>query len=474
VGISRPSEATSHLRLVVIVLMIVTGAALIMGSEDGGKLPTGDWYASSRQAIIQADLMYRMASYWDSLTGRPAPFHSPQWRLRERALAEYEHESLVERPNPVALHRLGIIYGERGYSRQAQQVLNRAATLDEERAGLYFALTNVYASEPRKLSPPALQRLRQQEEWLADLSLSAYYRRLDPQRAHEVERQATEHTRRFGMGLLLTLAVYGGLGIIGAVIVLLAIIRRGFYVQPPPPVRPPMLVPWEPLDAIEAVGVLYFGMAVMGVGSGLLLSQTPLHHAPASVRVILTGIQYLLFTGVALAVLWHRIKAPVQRRWRVLGLRTQEMARLLANGIGGYGVLVVALVAMSYMFSGGQIFGSLPFAQAGERLVSSATSPGARILLFVLICVIAPILEEMIFRGFVYPGLRRRMPVTSAVLASALLFALMHNNLDALFTISVIGITLAVLYERTRSLVPCIVCHALNNTLVFFLLLLTQ
>ncbi|MEN6305203.1 MAG: hypothetical protein ABFD96_20945, partial [Armatimonadia bacterium] len=223
-------------------MMIVTAAALIMGREDVGKLPTGDWYASSRQAIIQADLMYRMASYWDAATGGESPFRGHQWQLRERALAEYERESLVERPNPVALHRLGIIYGERGYSQQAQQVLNRAATLDEERAGLYFALTNVYGAKPHKLAPPALQRLRQQEQWLADLSLSAYYRRLDPQRAQAVEQQAAEHTRRFGLQFLLTLTTYGGLGLIGAIIVLLAIIRRGVFVQPPPPARPPMLV----------------------------------------------------------------------------------------------------------------------------------------------------------------------------------------------------------------------------------------
>lgn len=454
--------------------MIVTGAALIMGSEDVGKLPTGDWYASSRRAIIQADLMYRMASYWDSATGGEGAFRSPQWQMREKALAEYEHESLVERPNPVALHRLGIIYGERGYSEQAQKVLNRAATLDEERAALYFALTSVYGPEPRKLAPPALQRLRQQEQWLADLSLTAYYRRLDPQRAQDTERQAAEHTRRFGRQLLLTFTVYGGLGLIGAIIVLLAIIRRGFYVQPPPPARPPMLVPWEPLDSIEAVGVLYFGMAVMGVGVGSLLDQTPFLHAPPALRVVFTAIQYLLFTGAALAVLWRRIQAPLQRRWRILGLRTQQLPRLIANGIGGYGVLVVALVAMTYTFSGGRVLGLASFGQAGERLVTSATGLGARVLLFILICIIAPVVEEIIFRGFVYPGLRRRMTLTSAVVASALLFALMHNNLDALFTIGIIGVTLAVLYERTRSLVPCIVCHALNNTLVFFLLLLTQ
>jgi hypothetical protein len=107
-------------------------------------------------------------------------------------------------------------------------------------------------------------------------------------------------------------------------------------------------------------------------------------------------------------------------------------------------------------------------------LVAGAREPASRVLLFVLICLIAPIVEETIFRGFLYAGLRRRLPLFTAVLGSALLFALMHNDLAALAPIAIIGAVLALLYERTHSLLPSIVCHALNNTLVFLLVLLTQ
>ena len=89
------------------------------------------------------------------------------------------------------------------------------------------------------------------------------------------------------------------------------------------------------------------------------------------------------------------------------------------------------LVSLTSLVPGGNLFAP-GLAQTGERLLSVAHSAAARIGLFILICVIAPVVEEMIFRGFVYPGLRRRMSVAGAVVASALLFALMHNNPAAL------------------------------------------
>ncbi len=89
-----------------------------------------------------------------------------------------------------------------------------------------------------------------------------------------------------------------------------------------------------------------------------------------------------------------------------------------------------------------------------------------------VICLLAPVLEEAIFRGYVYAGMRRRLRAPAAVLGSALLFGLLHNNLAVLAPVTLIGGVSAVLYERNLSLWPSIICHALNNTLVFMLLLL--
>ncbi len=96
------------------------------------------------------------------------------------------------------------------------------------------------------------------------------------------------------------------------------------------------------------------------------------------------------------------------------------------------------------------------------------------IMMGILIVVFAPILEEIFFRGFVYPLIRNSGKVKRAVLFSALIFASLHFSLWAFLPITCIGCFLALLYERTGSLYASITFHVLNNLMtvliVFFLL----
>jgi hypothetical protein len=218
--------------------------------------------------------------------------------------------------------------------------------------------------------------------------------------------------------------------------------------------------------------VLYFGMALLGMLASLALRYLPQTPGAETARAAVAAVQYLLFSAGVIAFIWSRIRAPRSRRWRTLGWRLAKLPRLIFEGIGGYGVLLVVLAVTG--FGRSAILSALSAAQSGEGLVMNVHATPAKVLLFLLICVVAPVVEEMIFRGFIYAGLRRRMSVFGAVIASALLFALMHNNPEALLPIGLIGIVLAALYERNRSIVPSIICHALNNTLVFFLMLLAQ
>lgn len=79
----------------------------------------------------------------------------------------------------------------------------------------------------------------------------------------------------------------------------------------------------------------------------------------------------------------------------------------------------------------------------------------------------APLVEEIAFRGTVYPTLRRWLGPGVAAVASALLFGSLHLYSPAGFLIVTwVGLVLAVTYERTRSLLPCILAHAVNNALV--------
>jgi membrane protease YdiL (CAAX protease family) len=90
-----------------------------------------------------------------------------------------------------------------------------------------------------------------------------------------------------------------------------------------------------------------------------------------------------------------------------------------------------------------------------------------------LIVVAAPFSEEIFFRGFMFAGLRRRIPLWPAAAVSAAFWGLLHlsgGNFGVAAQLTIFGLLLAWLYEQTGSLWPPIVAHAFNNALAFTLL----
>jgi membrane protease YdiL (CAAX protease family) len=80
-----------------------------------------------------------------------------------------------------------------------------------------------------------------------------------------------------------------------------------------------------------------------------------------------------------------------------------------------------------------------------------------------LVCLIAPLAEETIFRGFLYGWLRRRLTVLPAVVISAALFSAAHVVLVLALPLFGVGVILALLYEYSDSLIPGAIVHGLFN-----------
>ena len=87
---------------------------------------------------------------------------------------------------------------------------------------------------------------------------------------------------------------------------------------------------------------------------------------------------------------------------------------------------------------------------------------------FLFACVLAPFLEEMLFRGIILRSFLHQYSRTASILGSSLLFGVAHLNIYQFVTAFIAGIVLGWLYERTRSLWPCILLHAAGNTFVVY------
>jgi membrane protease YdiL (CAAX protease family) len=89
------------------------------------------------------------------------------------------------------------------------------------------------------------------------------------------------------------------------------------------------------------------------------------------------------------------------------------------------------------------------------------------VLGFLMLCVVAPVLEETLFRGIILGGLLRNYRPWVAIGQSALLFGLFHMNTLQVVGAGLLGLTLGWLYYRTRSLWLCIALHFVNNFFAF-------
>jgi len=87
---------------------------------------------------------------------------------------------------------------------------------------------------------------------------------------------------------------------------------------------------------------------------------------------------------------------------------------------------------------------------------------------FFALVLVAPLTEELLFRGLILRGLLRRGSVTSAIVLSALLFGLMHLNPWQSITTTMMGLLLGWWTVRTGSLQPALAAHALNNSSVLW------
>jgi len=81
--------------------------------------------------------------------------------------------------------------------------------------------------------------------------------------------------------------------------------------------------------------------------------------------------------------------------------------------------------------------------------------------------IAAPVSEEVCFRGMLFGGLRTRMPRIAAALLSGLIFGALHalTGISAVPPLIFFGFVLALLYEKTGSIVPGILLHMLNNSI---------
>jgi uncharacterized protein len=238
----------------------------------------------------------------------------------------------------------------------------------------------------------------------------------------------------------------------------------GMELAPPPPEPPPepkSIGLWVPFAVMGIVFIVVgtFSAAVLGIAHAMDPS-IKLDDPPDSLTIALTLIQdvcLVLAAALTFKIVFGRVRAAD------LGLR--RVTRW------GYALMMMAGLYVAFWivaFALEEIFGKPP----DQQLVTDLKAEQSFAILAgyaLLTCVVAPICEEIFFRGFVFTTFARRLgPGWGAVLAGGI-FGLIHapNPVLGLIALGVLGVALCLLYWTTQSIIPCMALHALNNSISF-------
>jgi membrane protease YdiL (CAAX protease family) len=135
-------------------------------------------------------------------------------------------------------------------------------------------------------------------------------------------------------------------------------------------------------------------------------------------------------------------------------------------------IRIVLALAIEYLVTGS--LSNLMQSARMQIFAPGGFSWAAFLVTLVMAGILAPIAEEMFFRGAIFTWFRRRYSLWIAVLASSSLFALGHADTFAVVITSLLlGIVNALVFERTRSIWAPIAIHALNNSIAVILVYLT-
>jgi membrane protease YdiL (CAAX protease family) len=230
-----------------------------------------------------------------------------------------------------------------------------------------------------------------------------------------------------------------------------------------PPGLPPDLPPgrvavgyYRPIDLLGAamVFMLFSGLVI----ASLQVRETTPQVLDARTLLMNIGFQFIMAGMVTLLVI--RRMGPVS--W--LGLRWPgwPWVFLLAPGA----------VVLMWLISGGlQVSGYLKWmeslgaetTQDTVKLLRETKDPKVLGLMVFAAVVAAPLCEEIVFRGYLYPVLKKFSGIGPAALSSSLVFAAAHGNLTALLPLLIFGGLLVLLYEKTGSIWAPIAAHFCFN-----------
>ncbi len=227
-----------------------------------------------------------------------------------------------------------------------------------------------------------------------------------------------------------------------------------------PPALPIGKVPewwYRRIDLIGVAVIIGFFFLIM-VLNELAAEKMKDYQITAADLIFNIGLQFFL-AGMVIAMVVARI-SPI--RW--LGLKWKNWPWVVV--IAPVTVLTMwAIFAGLYAIGYDTLMESLDVKKVQEtvELLQETKDITVLVLMAITAVFVAPVCEEVVFRGYLYPVLKKFNGVWIAAVVSALIFSAAHGNMSALLPLFLFGLALVLLYEVTGSIWAPISAHFLFN-----------
>ena len=176
-----------------------------------------------------------------------------------------------------------------------------------------------------------------------------------------------------------------------------------------------------------------------------------------------------LVLSISSALLSALLVAGLLAYYRREERRTPHRRAVKALDAAGVGGAVVSLLLLNFAID----FLLRPLHLSDGSMLDTLQAMLHCVPGWLLICLIGPITEEMVFRrGILHYLERSGVQVPVSIGASALVFAIVHGNLAQGIPALLLGIALGILYHRSRSVWLCVAAHVANNTVAALLMFL--
>lgn len=220
----------------------------------------------------------------------------------------------------------------------------------------------------------------------------------------------------------------------------------------------------------RALAVLLWGIASFFIASfavSLLIGLFNPTTITPLLETVFSALVYVL--GLALALF---VPAKIKQSWKAsrsdLGLTGLPTWLDIALAIAGYIIYLLLAFLLNQLFA--TLFSWYDPNQAQDVGYNNIYGAGDRFIAFVSLVVIAPVAEEILFRGWIYGKVRKYLPLIPAILLVSIAFGLMHGQWNAGLATFALSLVFCSQREITGTIYASIILHMLNNALAFYVL----